>query len=560
VRRAGVVIALLLAAAAGAAAAAVAARDALYWDRPLPGVELREADLAHTIAVTVGGRTYDVRPSEALVLDRAATDRALWSAGRGSFAERMRRLANPDPPRLRVDPVLVRGPGLADLAERLSSALPRPRRAQIVNRAGAYRVVPAKPGDAVDAQALAATLEKAVLRGVRTVTPPLVHVEPELTTAAAEAAVARAKALADASVALTFKEQEVGTLGPALLARLVRFRAQRDRFTVTFDPARIAKAVEPMLDPWRRRAVNARFVVEGTRVRIAPSKPGLAVDGRWVADSVAAAAASAIPRASLRLKGVAADLTTREAEALGIRQRISSFTTDMGTSSANRIHNVHLMANTIDGTIVKPGETFSFNERVGPRTAERGFREGQMIIGSLLLPSIGGGVCQTATTLFNNAFELGLPIVRRYNHSFYISHYPMGRDATVSWGGPDLVFRNDLESAILITTSYTDETLTFSFWGTDPKRRVEISTGPQVNWRPPETTYALDPYAPRGSVRTVAGSNQSGFDVTVTRRVYERGKLLRRDAVTSNYIAVGPTRIYGPGSSIPGPYFVLPRV
>ena len=165
----------------------------------------------------------------------------------------------------------------------------------------------------------------------------------------------------------------------------------------------------------------------------------------------------------------------------------------MGTSSSNRIHNVQLMAQYIDGTVIKPGDTFSFNDRVGPRTVERGFREGQMIIGSLLLPSIGGGVCQTATTLFNNAFELGLPIVERHNHSFYISHYPMGRDATVSWGGPDFVFKNDLGTGILIKTRYTTSTLTFSFYGTDPKRRVVASTSERTNWRTPTTTYALDP-------------------------------------------------------------------
>ncbi|MBA3788198.1 MAG: hypothetical protein H0X21_05825, partial [Actinobacteria bacterium] len=97
-------------------------------------------------------------------------------------------------------------------------------------------------------------------------------------------------------------------------------------------------------------------------------------------------------------------------------------------------------------------------------------------------------------------------------------------------------------------------------YGTDPKRRIVAATGPQLNWRTPETTYALDPYAPTGSVRTVSGSNQSGFDVTVSRKIYERGKLLRNDSFTSAYIAVGPTQIYGPGSSIPGPYFVLPRI
>ncbi|MBA2297712.1 MAG: hypothetical protein H0W14_06695, partial [Actinobacteria bacterium] len=112
----------------------------------------------------------------------------------------------------------------------------------------------------------------------------------------------------------------------------------------------------------------------------------------------------------------------------------------------------------------------------------------------------------------------------------------------------------------LIGTSYTNDTLTFSFYGTDPRRRIVATTSAPANWRSPQTTYALDPYAPAGSVRTVSGSNQSGFDVTVSRRVFERGKLLRKDAFTSAYVAVGPTQIYGPGRSIPGPYFVLPRI
>ena len=559
-RRTAIVLGLVLIAAAGLGVAGVAARDAVYWDRPLPGVELREADLDRVVTVTVGSRVYPVRPSEALVLDRAATERALWEAGRTSISGRVQRLVDLSPRPIVVDPVLVRRPELDDLAARLSAALPRPRRAQIVNRLGDYRVVPAKAGDAVDASSLAVELELAALIGADTAIPALERIEPQLTDEVAEAAIAEAEALSDAPISLAFKGEDVGVIEPARLAKLVRFRPDVDRFRVGFHPQRLAKAVEPMLSPWRARAVNARFVVDGKAVRIAPSKPGLAPDGAWISDSITAAASAAIPRASLRLKQVAADLTTREAQALGIREQISTFTTEMGPSSANRIHNVQLMADYIDGTVIRPGDTFSFNDRVGPRTAERGFREGQMIIGSLLVPSIGGGVCQTATTLFNNAFELGLPILDRRNHSFYISHYPLGRDAAVSWGGPDLAFRNDLKTAILIKARYTDDTLTFVFYGTDPGRRIVASAGPKTNWRPPRTTYALDPYAPRGSVRTVAGSNQSGFDVTVTRKVYENGKLLREDAVTSNYIAVGPTQIYGPGRSIPGPYFVLPRI
>jgi vancomycin resistance protein YoaR len=252
-------------------------------------------------------------------------------------------------------------------------------------------------------------------------------------------------------------------------------------------------------------------------------------------------------------------LTTEKARALGIRQKLVSYTTQMGESSSNRIHNVHLMADFIDGTIIKPGQVFSFNDVVGPRTAERGFLEGQEIIGSLVLPSIGGGVCQTATTLFNDAFELGLPILARTNHNLYLSHYPLGRDATVSWGGPDLEFENDLKHAILIKTSYTDQTLTFTFYGTNEHRRVVSHTGPQTNWTNPSMNYAVDPSAPRGSVHVVQGTGEKGFDVTVTRTVYDaNGKELRHDVFKSHYIPDSPTTVYGPGKTPPGPYIVLP--
>src|SRR6476660_8376832 len=134
-----------------------------------------------------------------------------------------------------------------------------------------------------------------------------------------------------------------------------------------------------------------------------------------------------------------------------------------------------------------------------------------MIIGSLVRPSIGGGVCQTATTLCNDAFELGLPILARTNHNLYLAHYPVGRDATVSWGGPDFQFRNDLKHGLLIKTSYTDQTLTFTFYGTNEHRRVVAHTGAQTNWTGPSMNYALDPNAPRNSVKVVQGTGEKGF-------------------------------------------------
>jgi vancomycin resistance protein YoaR len=229
----------------------------------------------------------------------------------------------------------------------------------------------------------------------------------------------------------------------------------------------------------------------------------------------------------------------------------------MGVSSSNRIHNVHLLGQYLDGTIVRPGGKFSFNEVMGPRTPERGFLEGQAIVGGVLVPSIGGGVCQTATTIFNAAFEEGLPVLERHNHSFYISHYPTGRDATVYWGVIDFVFRNDLDHAILIKASWTNETFTVTFYGTDQGRKVVATTSEPTNWAQPSLQYAVDPNAPPGSVRTTAAGG-SGFDVNVHRKIYEDGELIRQDDFFTRYTPQHPVRVYGPGTTPPGPYTVIP--
>jgi vancomycin resistance protein YoaR len=557
-----IAIVLVVVVTAGAAAAGVAARDAMYHDEPLPGVGVRTIDLDRTLTVTVGAGHLRVHSDGAFEIDEPATEGAAWEAGRETFWSRVKQLALPSPPSVAVEPVLRPTARLDALVDELEerAKLPAPRSARVALKGTEPVVVRSRPGRIVDRERFAAALEAALRDGRNAVDAPLVDDVPELDTAAAEEAAATVRRVLRAPVTLSFRGKEAGTLAPERLARLVQVRPRRTHFVVGFDRERVANAVKPALDPWRQRARNARFVVAGGRVRIVPSRPGLDVNPKVAVESLTAAAYSDLRTAELALRETRADRTTVDAQKLGIRERISTFTTEMGPSSSNRIHNVHLMAEFIDGTVIEPGELFSFNDSVGPRSSERGFLEGQMIVGSLLLPAIGGGVCQTATTLFNNAWELGLPIVSRYNHSFYISHYPMGRDATVSWGGPDFVFRNDLKTGILIKTSYTNDTLTFSFYGTDPKRRVVTTTGPQVNWREPKTTYALDPYAPRGSMRVVSGSNQAGFDVTVSRKVYSGKKVLRSDSITSNYIAVGPTAIYGPGREIPGPYFVLPRV
>jgi vancomycin resistance protein YoaR len=227
-------------------------------------------------------------------------------------------------------------------------------------------------------------------------------------------------------------------------------------------------------------------------------------------------------------------LTTADAKALGIRQRISSVTTDLGTSSANRVFNVQLMARILNGQVIKPGETFSFNKRVGPRTPERGFKEGQAIVGGLLVPSIGGGVCQVATTVFDAAFYAGLPINYRVNHVWYISHYSKGMDATVSDGGPDLAFTNNSPYGILIRASSTASTMTVSFYSTNRGIQVDKITGPDQNPVQPTPRYIRNP-ALKGKEKIQKTVGVGGFSVTVQRVVRQNGKVILRDSFVSNY-------------------------
>jgi vancomycin resistance protein YoaR len=545
-----------------AAVAAAVARAVQYSGAAKPGVRVLGADVggetraqieaylrgwsAQPVTVRAAGRSYHVARGWLVAIDADATaSRALAAGSAVSLLVAQR---------VDVQPVLGPASNSGNVLKEIAQAGSAPVPASVAVDGTDVAVTPAHDGAELDRRALLGLFAA----GRTSVVAPFRRLRPALSTAAAERAAAEARAALAAPVAVDYHGAQRGALAPFQLAHALSVVPRGNAFALRWDGAALARVLRPRLGQWLVRARNARFDVTGDTVQVVPAQPGR--------DVAAVQLAAALGRAvrgdrvlHVELGARQPDLTTAAARALGIRRKLVSFTTDMGVSSSNRIHNVHLMADFIDGTVIRPGEVFSFNRVVGPRTAERGFLEGQEIIGSLVLPSIGGGVCQTATTLFNDAFELGLPILARTNHNLYLSHYPLGRDATVSWGGPDFQFRNDLKHGLLIKASYTDQTLTFTVYGTSEGRRVESQTSPKTNWTEPSMNYAIDPNAPRGSVKVVAGTGELGFDVTVTREVYAAdGKLLRRDAFRSHYIPDSPTTVYGPGKTPPGPYIVLP--
>ncbi|WP_332697511.1 VanW family protein [Halalkalibacter lacteus] len=131
-------------------------------------------------------------------------------------------------------------------------------------------------------------------------------------------------------------------------------------------------------------------------------------------------------------------------------KRIGQYVTYFNSRNKQRSHNISLASEAINNQVVFPGEVFSFNEIVGKRTKERGYLPAPVIVRGELSEGIGGGICQVSSTLYNAVDHAGLEIVQRYSHSRRVPYVPRGRDATVSWYGPDFVFRNKLNQPILI--------------------------------------------------------------------------------------------------------------
>ncbi|MBO3795476.1 VanW family protein [Bacillus subtilis] len=131
-------------------------------------------------------------------------------------------------------------------------------------------------------------------------------------------------------------------------------------------------------------------------------------------------------------------------------QQLGQYVTYFNSSNKSRSHNISLSAKAIDNHVVFPNETFSFNQVLGMRTRNKGYKSAPIIVKGELSEGVGGGICQVSSTLFNAVDRAGLQIVQRYSHTRSVPYVPPGRDATVSWGGPDFRFQNQYNQPILI--------------------------------------------------------------------------------------------------------------
>lgn len=318
------------------------------------------------------------------------------------------------------------------------------------------------------------------------------------------------------------------------------------RIDLTFDEEIIGSYLLNQRDLIESAPVDAALEIDGYDVVIRPGRNGTLIDETETVAKLIALADTASRRGTLPVEeGAEPEVKTEDLEALGIEHMVVQFTTYHDCCAA-RVTNIQLMADTIDGAIVGPGETFGINEYVGERTLEKGYLDAGTIIRGEIVETVGGGVSQFATTLYNTVFWGGYEDVQHRPHSFYFSRYPEGIESTVSFPQPEMAFRNDTDRSIMIKTSYTDTSITVRIYGWNDGRivagahrngstnfeivaeggadakRIRGSVSDRTDFTEPTTEYRPNPeLTPEQQVETQ--SPREGWTVVVTRTIVEGG-------------------------------------
>lgn len=419
------------------------------------------------------------------------------------------------------------------LVARATDQLNKPARNAAVRREGDAFVVSATAADGfgVDPVELERRIEALPEEPISVTLGPY---PPAVDDADAQKALAVATTVVSRPVSVTQGPYGV-QLSQETLRKAIRFTPAEGTLEVHLAPGVLAPELRPAFASRETDPKDAAFKITGERVTVTPAVQGVRLDLAAIGDAIAALPAT---ESSVRAdyERVRPQLTTAEARAQRITALVSEFTTPYNCCEP-RVTNIQRAAQILDGTIIPAGATFSLNEALGQRTEERGFVAAPQIEGGRLEDSVGGGVSQVATTVYNAAFFAGLEIIEHQPHQFWISRYPQGREATVSWGGPELIFRNDWPAGVLLKVEAGEQSITVRMYSQPLGRRVETETGEPRDYTEPETITVSNPDLPAGTEVVAQSAGGQGFTVDYTRKVYVRDEVKRDETYSWTYSA-----------------------
>ena len=380
-----------------------------------------------------------------------------------------------------------------------------------------------RPGEGIDRErAQAAVLASLQTIDRQSITLETRQVQPVLTNDDIDAATTQAARLIDSPVTLLSEDPDLNivfTKEQLAAALLSDVRNQSDPEVVfEFDPDQLRPVLLPLRTDIETPPRDAVIEIdeEAKEVTLIPSRPATVLDTELVAETLLEVAARPSNTGDFPFgEGREPEFTTADAEALGDIQFVSEFTTSH-PAGQRRVINIHLIADAIDGAIVEPGGEFSVNEHVGQRTTDKGYVPATMILAGELVDDVGGGVSQFATTFYNAVFYGCYEVVDHKPHSYYFSRYPEVNEATISWPAPNLIFKNNTDTVVIIKTNYTDTDITVQFYGNNDGCVAERELGSRYAFTNPEEEFVANPEL-NPDEQDVTQNGWGGFSNTVKR-------------------------------------------
>lgn len=397
---------------------------------------------------------------------------------------------------------------------------------------GKATLTPGVPGVELDQQATRDLVVNRLLEPRESLTLPLLTVAPAVTDEAAQ----RARALAKAAIAEPVTVQAGGvsaTIPPSAIVKALSFVREDGELVPRLDGAVLHESIADQLSEVETPGRDATFqITKGVPV-VVPSLVGRGIEDQELATAVAGVLGASGDARNVTVSfGVRApELTTDEAKALGVTEKLSTFTQNF-PYAAYRVQNIGQAAEYMNGTLLMPGEVFSMNEVIKERTPENGYTRGIVIgPGGVFEEQQGGGVSASATAVWTAAFFAGMEQVSTRAHSIYISRYQPGLEATVAWALFDMQFRNTTANAVFITTKMTNTSLRVTFWGTREYDEIAAEFGPKTDIRP----FILIEKKKKVKEGCMEQAGINGFNINVDRVFYKDGAEVKRETFTTSY-------------------------
>ncbi len=252
------------------------------------------------------------------------------------------------------------------------------------------------------------------------------------------------------------------------------FRVFTQKFEYRANTDAIISYLQDVATSVNRQPINGRYLMRsGVLVEYVPAVSGLELNIKDSLSNIIKAINNKKFIVELATIAIEPKINLEKLNELGINKLIGTGTSNFAGSNNERVYNIKLGAQKLNGLLIAPNEEISFNDNVGPITSSAGYASGLAIIGDKLIPVAGGGICQVSTTLFRTAIDAGLEIIERRGHALPVSYYnPQGFDATIFEGVVDLKFKNNTNSYMFIQSRIIDSDITFDIYGKDDGRKV----------------------------------------------------------------------------------------